>query len=577
MIDRKHVNSVLQTLPSIAFLQYLYHEEFNSSNTEILDQFPKDIYKRIIITLCILLLSIYKEQILYKDEKNAIVLNIPENIFDVLIQDLYTEEEGKLKVGNLTFDEKKEIIELIRNKLLHGDYVVDKNLVLNNQGIIGEVPLTELVNFCLLLTKAKSYKLHGPNIRPMVFAKKPTLIDPTPFETLKDLKKLCADFYFFKFIDEPEPGHKRTKQYMNVMDSFYESLHTSKDIINHHTFKNSVDMIMSKYQRKFKEHHINLRYELTPVSKSEKYQNIKEIFGSLEDYLKTMSPSQRRQYMLLTAINVLEYEGNEEMLLTKAILNAASFLKGYITGKPMKTEEYGMTQSITFIDDMTIAAGLNTFFCVYHYGLDEILSKGPRTSLRSILEGEYFDFSILDIDCLYDPEMTIELSFADFPSQAEHIKNKIPEQEEKYENAHNAYSKYLREAKEIKSDVKDRLRKNIHDSKFELDHKKNLSADAEIYIDKLYAKYVKNINIIAHIRNALAHGNIKLLPYRSGDALQDRELLIEDIYEGKVTYSKKVKYKEFVRLIEVENLTFVLGFLMGKARISHEELELKKK
>ena len=88
---------------------------------------------------------------------------------------------------------------------------------------------------------------------------------------------------------------------------------------------------------------------------------------------------------------------------------------------------------------------------------------------------------------------------------------------------------------------------------------------------------VKNINIIAHIRNALAHGNIKLLPYRSGDALQDRELLIEDIYEGKVTYSKKVKYKEFVRLIEVENLTFVLGFLMGKARISHEELELKKK
>ena len=63
-----------------------------------------------------------------------------------------------------------------------------------------------------------------------------------------------------------------------------------------------------------------------------------------------------------------------------------------------------------------------------------------------------------------------------------------------------------------------------------------------------YNTYVRNYNIIAHIRNAFAHGNVKISSHVGGDTLLDRKIVIDDIYNGESTYKVVVTYKDFFKL-----------------------------
>ena len=98
-----------------------------------------------------------------------------------------------------------------------------------------------------------------------------------------------------------------------------------------------------------------------------------------------------------------------------------------------------------------------------------------------------------------------------------------------------------------------------------------------------FSKYVRNFNILLHIRNALSHGNIKISIYISGDSLLDREIIIEDIYEGKCTYKVVIRYEDFLNFIlnSQELVHEFLGkqsaYMILKERISKRKSEQAKK
>jgi hypothetical protein len=96
-------------------------------------------------------------------------------------------------------------------------------------------------------------------------------------------------------------------------------------------------------------------------------------------------------------------------------------------------------------------------------------------------------------------------------------------------------------------------------------------------MDNQFEKYVKNFNIISHIRNAFAHGNVRILPYVKGDPLLDRDIAISDIYEGRDTYSIVIKYKDFRQLMEESNLRYIMLFLDYKLKSTPEIKEAYEK
>ena len=110
-----------------------------------------------------------------------------------------------------------------------------------------------------------------------------------------------------------------------------------------------------------------------------------------------------------------------------------------------------------------------------------------------------------------------------------------------------------------------RLMSNLDLRINEYNKEKETIDKAKEFMDSKYDLYVRNYNIIAHIRNAFAHGNVRIMNHISGDTLNDRVILIEDNYEGKCTYRLVITYKKFRKLFSNYNTDIVYKFVSDKA------------
>ena len=72
-------------------------------------------------------------------------------------------------------------------------------------------------------------------------------------------------------------------------------------------------------------------------------------------------------------------------------------------------------------------------------------------------------------------------------------------------------------------------------------------------------KYIRNLNIIYHIRNAISHGNLFVDSYSNN--IQETSIVIKDFYEGKICYERKMKIKDFVTLFSIQNIKVTYGFI----------------
>lgn len=85
-----------------------------------------------------------------------------------------------------------------------------------------------------------------------------------------------------------------------------------------------------------------------------------------------------------------------------------------------------------------------------------------------------------------------------------------------------------------------------------------------------FEKYVRNINIIEHIRNAIAHGNIEVDEYNYNKRITDREITIKNIHDGVVSYQKSLTIYEFASLFKIKNLCLLNDFFT--TNISDKEI-----
>lgn len=85
-----------------------------------------------------------------------------------------------------------------------------------------------------------------------------------------------------------------------------------------------------------------------------------------------------------------------------------------------------------------------------------------------------------------------------------------------------------------------------------------------------FEKYARNINIIEHIRNAIAHGNIEVDEYNYNKRITDREITIKNIHDGVVSYQKSLTIYEFASLFKMKNLCLLNDFFI--TNISDKEI-----
>ena len=567
MIDDKILNAFEYFHASSTFSIFLIDNEFDRFDPTYLDQNDKEVYVKLLVTHSALLLALFKEEIMTKDDSRNISLNIFEKAFDALVSNLYQEDGDKYKIGDMSFDSKKELFDLIRNKLLHGDYVIDLNgykVILNDKGITGSIEIIDLVETCKALCSSQECKLSEENKRTMTITKKSILESGPNLFNQSQLKKYMKDVYVIVFADKPMEGFQRDSKYAHTLASYYKTIQESKEYYEKHSIKNAVEILHRICLPYLRDAHIDLSYEIMPATQIEEFDRVKKYYLANRLFLDNLDNVSRRIYMNQVVSNIIYAKYTDYSVIAAALLNNISMLAAYVSDVPFSEIKYIELASNTYIDDMSIAAVFAQFYACYHYELDEIYSNGVGTSLKDVANGTYLDFSQLDLEGLYDEGMTIDNGFNDFSNQLERLEKSLEKISTRKEGAETAYRNYLAKCKNPKADAESRLLANIEALINEYNDAYTTYEQAQEFMNSRYDKYVKNYNIISHIRNAFAHGNVRIMHHTSGDTLNDRVLVIEDNYEGVNTFKLVITYKEFDILFRQDNLDLIYNFIRSK-------------
>ena len=569
LLEDKFLNAFEYFHASTTFATFLIGDEFDRVDSSYLDQIDKELYAKLLVTHSALLMALFKEKVLVKDEDKNISLNIYQRVFDLLMSNLYEQDGEKYKLGDMSFDSKKEIFDLIRNKLLHGDYAIDLDgykIVLNNKGVTGSINIVDLVETCKVLTVTNESRLVGENRRAMVLAKRENVKYGPNIYNPSQLKKFMKDVWLAVFTDKPEDGHERDERYAYVLEKFYIAVQNCTSLENKQTLKSVVKATYDRFLPILKSAHIELSYDMIPASVSEYYENVQEYYLKNRGYIDSLLSDEKRAFMMLYLNNIQYAKVVEHGVLAAGLLNNIKLLSAYLSDVPISEVDYLESVSNTYVDDMSIAAVFAQFYACYHYELDELYSNGIGTSLKDIANGTYLDFSKLDLYGLYDPSMTTDNGFNDFSNQLEHLENSIEKIRIKKEGAEIAFENYSKRAKQPSEETKQRLLDNISTLVNEYNKALTTLENAREFMNNRYEDYVRNYNIISHIRNAFAHGNVRILHHTEGDTLNDRMIVIEDNYEGANTYRLVIKYNDFVRLFNKYNSEVLYSFIFDKAR-----------
>ena len=212
------------------------------------------------------------------------------------------------------------------------------------------------------------------------------------------------------------------------------------------------------------------------------------------------------------------------------------------------------------------------FYCYFNYGLDKIHSSSHDTLLRDVLESKKIDYSELDLSLFDDPNMTSDITINNYNDQYQGIINEYNKKDAAYKKALGDYNNYIAKVAPPNPAVEAKLLSIVQTGKDSFDKIKDLKDKADNFDIN---KYTKNLNIINHLRNSIAHGNYEI----EDSDIDNIYFIFNDIYNGVNTYTLKIKKEDFNKLFDSKNKIYAyLDKLsqehLGKSmdRIHKEEL-----
>lgn len=511
---------------------------------------------------CGFYLTLLLDEYLIKiDDNNHTTAFIPEFIKEV-VKMVAVDNGNGYTLGDLSYHDEVSVLVKIRNKLAHGDFIIrDNEIVFEENKVEGRVNLELLIKALYSFEDSyEDYFLSGPRCK--VFNSNTLENNSIAIDTEKDFNRVCNNLYRIEITDTPVIGTVRDVNYTCAMRELYGEItkfinKNRTDIIPHH---------INICKDWFKQKGIMINCSIQKLNTTEQYKNIKAKYMANFDVYKLLPPVQQ-----LNLINNISYRINkgkfQKFNIRKGILVNLYLLKKFkenpndILKKVIEENPNMYKYFLYHMDDVIISSYLVGFNSLYEYGLDKESTKNGSSNFIELYDGEQLDFSRLNIDKLYDPNMTIEHNCDTFEDDVLKYENdSIANIDRTIAAKEKILNNYLEKCKNQEEAKINQLTSEIEKAKQE---KKGLLARIEdiklalITCDK--DKYTKNLNIIYHIRNAIAHGNIFVDSY-SND-IQETSIIIRDFYDGKTCYERKMKIKDFATLFLKCNIDVLYDFI----------------
>lgn len=531
------------------------------------------------------LTSVIDDYITVQKDKTVNSKFVPE--FMKHLVPLFAKDNGKgYTMGQLSYKDEYEVLLKLRNKLAHGDFIVENGeIVFEENGLEGRVKINDFMRFIATFDVNKDdYLASGPRKKVLFF----NYTDNRTIYNESDFDYACNNIYKLEITDSPVFPKKRTVRYCELIKDFYAKL-TEIQKSKKNTSPEQVEMLFRIFEYTLKQEGIHINYSMKKVSEMAEYQEIKSKYMiNKKSYKKLNKESQ-----VLTITNIANRVMKGEY--QKFDLQKGIFLNGTIILNLEENPNRTLTDIVTarpamcmpflhHIDSSIVTSYLVAFNAAYEYGLEKGLTTQGAYNWVSIYDGTSLDFSKLNLEKFDCDNMVIEHTFTKYntdildyeTTELKSIDNLIGS----YEKSLNDYLNYAQQEDKEKEAY---LRKRLIDAKEEklklLDKIRNLKLNYQTFD---LNKYTRNINIIIHIRNAIAHGNVFVESCCDGKDINDVKIIFRDYLDGNVSYEKQITIRDFVSIFGKDNMNCVYSFIVNnmddKSLISQEfQEELNKR
>lgn len=445
------------------------------------------------------------------------------------------------EINGYTFKDSYTLVTTIRNKLAHGEYLIDfahNRVILKVDGNDIVIQISKLTDFVISAFSSTLQNYNTSSFTRCFVYSKSNIGKNKERYSINEYKNMIATYYKYNITIKRKDGKFIEgfifDRFNEIISSFSKSLDLNELIDFEKKVKDDYEVSWNKISTKNEDINVLASFLYNSTTPNTPYERVIEIVGYEVDKLFnkdkfdnfSMIASGVHNLILLNSIKELGTSDYEK--ISKNIIK--KYDKLYIS-----TDD--LAQSL-----------ISSFNALFSYGYDDVLhNKNEYQSFD--LEG--FDYSLIDTSTFnVEVEKTDDGYIADLSVKENSIKNNIAKLNNSLATCNNNLAKVTSLGKQdainkITSQI-NTINGSINSLNNDLTTIGSTINNVNSYVNT-YAILIKNEKIINGIRNSIAHGNYKVILQ---ETLKDALIEFTDFYEGEVTFKASISINDFVEFLQ---------------------------
>ena len=469
------------------------------------------------------------------DKNNNILL--PFSLMEKNVNLIANKTSAGYEINGYVFKDGYELVTTVRNKLAHGEYLVDfahNRVILKVEGNEVVIPISKLSAFVVASFSSTLQNYNVPSFsRNFVYSEKVSGKDKERY-SLNEYKKMIASYYKYNITIKRKDGKPIEglvfDMFNKIVSSFRESLNLKELLEFEKIVKKDYEITWNKISTKGENIDTVANFLYNSVTLNTPYFRVMQIVGHEVDRL--FNKEKYNNYSIVNA-------GIHNLIMLDTIKNTNSVNYEQVAEEVVDKYEY------LYISTETLAQSLiSSFNALFAYGYDDVLhNKNEYQSLD--LNG--FDYSLIDTSAFnVEVEKSDDGYIADLNVKENAIKNNITKLNNALASCNNNLAKVTSLGKQvgiakITSQIND-INAKLSILNTDLTNIGSTINSVNSYVST-YSSLIKNEKIINGIRNSIAHGNYKVI---LKETLKDSLIEFTDFYEGEVTFKASISINDFV-------------------------------
>lgn len=473
------------------------------------------------------------------DKNNNILL--PISLMEKNVNIIANKTDCGYEINGYTFKDSYTLVTTIRNKLGHGEYLIDfahNRIILKVDGNDIVIQIPKLTNFVISSFSSTLQNYNTSSFtRCFVYSKSIIGKDKERY-SLNEYKNMIASYYKYNITIKRKDGSPIEgfifDRFNENVSSFSKSLDLSELMDFERKVKEDYEVTWNKVSTKNEDTKMLASFLYNSTTLNTPYERVIEIIGYEVD--KLFNKDKFDNFSMIAS-------GVHNLLLLNSIKELGT--SNYEKVHDDIVKKYGKLYITT--DDLAQSL-ISSFNALFAYGYDDVLhNKNEYQSLD--LDG--FDYSLIDTSSFnVEVEKTDDGYITDLGVKKNAIKNNINKLNNALVSCNNNLAKVTSLGKKdainkITSQI-NTINGNINGYNIDLANIQNTLNNVNNYVST-YASLIKNEKIINGIRNSIAHGNYKVI---LKETLKDSLIEFTDFYEGEVTFKASISIDNFVEFLQ---------------------------